>query len=114
MACSTRGFGAPVTDAGGNVARTSVAESDVVAQPAPYRAHEVVQTRGAPRPRTAAGTWTDPGSQTRPRSLRARSTIITFSAWSLLLARSAARVAAVPLIGRVSTSRPSHAQEPLG
>jgi ribokinase len=52
----------------------------------------------------SAGTRTDPGVHTRPRSLRARSTIITFSAWSLSLARSAALVAAVPLIGRVSTS----------
>ena len=52
-----------------------------------------------------AGTWTEPGSHTRPRSLRARSTIITFSAWSFALSRNAAAVAAVPLIGRVSTSR---------
>ena len=51
------------------------------------------------------GTSTEPASQTRPRSLRARSTIMTFSAWSLLLARSAVRVAAVPLIGRVSIRR---------
>ena len=45
-----------------------------------------------------------PDSHTRPRSLRARSTIITFSARSFSLARSVAGVASpVPLIGRVST-----------
>jgi len=38
----------------------------------------------------SAGTEMEPGVHTRPRSLRARSTIITFSAWSLPLARSRA------------------------
>jgi hypothetical protein len=40
--------------------------------------------------------------------LRARSTIITFSARSFALATSVAGSVPVPLIGRVSTSRPRH------
>ena len=52
-------------------------------------------------------TRTDPVRQTLPRSLRSRSTIIRFSARSFALARSVSASAAVPLIGRVSTSRPS-------
>ena len=61
-------------------------------------------------------TATEPVSQTRPRSFRSTSTIITFSARSLALAsNSAPRRASstgsalrgrVPLIGRVSTRRP--------
>ncbi len=63
--------------------------------------------------RNSSGVATAPGSQTRLRSLRIRSTIIRFSARSLSLAsNSAARRASsagvaprgrVPLIGRVST-----------
>ena len=43
MACSTRGFGAPVTDAGGSVAAQERAEPDLGAQRAAHGAHEVVQ-----------------------------------------------------------------------
>src|SRR5881392_1120230 len=45
MICMTRGFGAPVTDAGGNVARTSV--------PTPVPARR--------RPRTVLTRWCRPG-----------------------------------------------------
>ncbi len=84
MAWSTRGFGAPVTDAGGNVARTSAAV------PTPGRSRPVTVDTRCQRPGWAsgahrAGTATDPGTHTRPRSLRARSVIITFSARSLAL-----------------------------
>ena len=59
MACSTRGFGAPVTDAGGNVARTSVPV------PTPGRSWPVtVETRcqspGWGSGAHSAGTATDP------------------------------------------------------
>src|SRR5680860_981073 len=62
------------------------------------------------------GTVIDPGSQIRPRSLRARSTIMTFSARSLaLVARDAPAVAgAVPLMGRVSTSPSCHRRKHSG
>ena len=105
MAWSTRGFGAPVTDAGGNVARTSAPV------PTPGRSRPVtVETRcqspGWASGAHSAGTATDPGTHTRPRSLRARSVIITFSARSLALRSSTARCPAVPLIGRVSTASP--------
>ena len=64
--------------------------------------------------RSSRGTRTVPGTQTRPRSLRSTSTIITFSAWSLPLARSSRASARsssrvrprgrVPLIGSVDTT----------
>ena len=59
-----------------------------------------------------SGTVTDPVAQTRPRSLRTRSTIITFSAWSF--SSRSASVRPVPLIGPDSTVRPSRRQEELG
>ena len=105
MAWSTLGLGAPVTDAGGNVAAISAP------QPTSFRnVPRTVLTRwcspGWASTAHSAGTWIEPGSQTRPRSLRARSTIITFSAWSFALARSDSASRAVPLIGLVSTRRP--------
>ena len=74
-------FGAPVTDPGGKVA--SIAS----AQPTPGRRRpSTVDTRwtrpGCGSTAHSAGTWTEAHSQTRPRSLRTRSTIITFSARS--------------------------------
>ena len=108
MTCRTRGFGAPVTDAGGNVAAQEVAEPDVGSQLAAHGAHEVGEARDARSSSHSAGTWIEPVAHTRPRSLRARSTIITFSARSFALtSQRARRCAAVPLIGRVSTARPS-------
>lgn len=56
--------------------------------------------------------------QARPRSLRARSTIITFSAWSFALACSASAATAppgpVPLIGRVTTRSPTRRRNASG
>ncbi len=70
------------------------------------------------------GAATLPGSQTRPKSLRSRSTIITFSARSLADAPSSARTRAsstgsarrrrVPLMGCVTASRAFHGHQPLG
>ena len=53
-------------------------------------------------------TRTDPGTQTRPRSFRSRSTIITCSARSLPLAAigSVESAGRVPLIGIVHTRSP--------
>ena len=56
-----------------------------------------------------AGTRTEPGLQTRPRSFRIKSTIITFSARFFAEASNSAGSAlngAVPLIGEVNTSSP--------
>ena len=50
--------------------------------------------------RRSRGTRTEPGSQTRPRSLRSTSTIITFSAWSFALGEQLAGERAVLLAGR--------------
>src|SRR5947209_530998 len=108
-----RGLGAPVTDAGGNVARTRPPI------PTPSASDpRTVLTRwwrpGCDSTAHSAGTSIEPGRQTRPRSLRARSTIITFSARSLALDRRAAACEAVPLIGLVSTWRPCHRRKRSG
>src|SRR5437588_615812 len=102
MASSAASLGAPVTEPGGKPARTSSAQP----------------TWGRKRPRTVltrwkspgwastahrAGTSTEPYSHTRPRSLRTRSTIITFSALSLAV--NPPGRAAVPLTGLDSTTR---------
>ena len=65
-----------------------------------------------PRPRAGSAPRREPHSHTRPRSLRTRSTIITFSARSL--ARKPSGVAAVPLIGRDSTTSPSRRRNRSG
>ena len=59
-----------------------------------------------------AGTSIEPHSQTRPRSLRTRSTIITFSARSL--GRSSDSVGAVPLIGREEIRSPRRPRNSSG
>ena len=76
------------------------------------------------RPRRPRRRGPNPGVQTRPRSLRSRSTIIASSARSFSLARSSraritssasvrAAMGSVPLIGRVSTSRPRTRREAI-
>ena len=60
------------------------------AQPPAHRRHEVPHARRRLAARCSAGTSIEPYSQTRPRSLRIRSTIITFSARSFTEAASAA------------------------
>ena len=123
MISSARTLGAPVTEPGGNVARiTSAADT-----PARVRA-SIVETRwctpGCDSSAHSSSTETVPKRATRPRSLRARSTIITFSAMSFALERrasawrrSAAASAArgrVPLIGRVSIASPRRRRKRSG
>ena len=105
-------FGAPVIEPPGNAARNRSNPS------APSRNTPVtVETRwctvGCDSSANNVGTSTDPVRQTLPRSLRSRSTIITFSARSLGELRSASACAAssfgftprgaVPFMGRVSS-----------
>ncbi|CCW14474.1 hypothetical protein EBESD8_50430 [Rhodococcus aetherivorans] len=96
-----RSLGQPVTEAGGNAAPSNRA----VSTPARSVAATVdtrCQTPGAGCTPSRSGTVTVPVSATRPRSLRTRSTIITFSATSLTDARSragSAPIGSVPLIG---------------
>ena len=111
--CTSRAaiLGAPVTEPGGKVAAMASA------QPAPGRSRpSTVDTRcaspGCSSTAHRDGTVTEPHSHTRPRSLRTRSTIITFSARSL--ARNPSGVAAVPLMGDERTRSPSPGQEQLG
>jgi hypothetical protein len=110
-------LGAPVTEPDGNsAAKTSTA---VVAAAGVAVTSEVsCQTVSYASARSSAGTRTVPVAATRDRSLRSRSTIITFSARSFALDRSAARLrssaagvaprAAVPFIGRVSRPASVH------
>ena len=119
--CSAWTFGAPVTEPGGNVARSSVGVADARAQPARDARDEVPQARVRLGRRARAARRTDPYSHTRPRSLRIRSTIITCSAASLAEARAASAAARrvvgaarVPLIGAVHDLAAAAAQEQLG
>lgn len=59
-----------------------------------------------------SGTVTEPLAHTRPRSLRTRSTIMTFSAWSF--SKRSAAVRPVPLMGPDSTVRPSRRRKSSG
>ncbi|MCY1235608.1 hypothetical protein D9M72_482310 [compost metagenome] len=111
MICMVRRLGAPVIEPHGNSAAISAPKR------VPDRAVAVtveVICSTAPNGCTAkrSGTATLPGCAMRPRSLRSRSTIITFSARFLASAASAAAACAsrtaspergaVPFIGRVS------------
>ena len=116
MTCSAWTLGAPVTDPGGNVARSRAASPLPGASRA--RTSETrCQTPGCGWASGAAGASTVPYAATRPRSLRIRSTIITCSARSFSERCSAAGSpsrGAVPLIGPVVTVAPLAAQEQLG
>src|SRR3954464_4962059 len=93
-------LGAPVTDAGGNVAVRSSAH--VAADGTVAVTVETRWTRpGCCSTRSRLVTTTDPVTATRPRSLRTRSTIMTFSARSLSVRSPAATP--VPLIGPDAT-----------
>ena len=90
-------FGHPVTEAGGKLASSRSADvvvGGICACTVDTRCH----TPGAGRTRKRSVTATVPVTASRPRSLRTRSTIITFSATSLAETRRAAGSA---LIGRV-------------
>ena len=109
-------FGAPVIDPPGKrrLRGSRRARRPAAARPRPSR-------RGARRPRAArgvisSGQRTLPGSQTRERSLRSRSTIITCSAASFAEASSSARRPSgrVPLIGSVHTRSPRRARKSSG
>ncbi len=115
-------FGAPVTEPGGKVARSSSAS------PTSGRSRPSTSVTRCHRPGCASavgrrGAVTEPYSQTRPMSLRIRSTIITCSAASLSESRrrrsdSAASAgslgrSAVPLIGPLRTLPALTTQEQL-
>ena len=110
-------LGAPVTEPGGKDARRSSA-SPTPGRSVPVTVETRCQTPGASRSSVRAGTSTLPYSQTLPRSLRIRSTIITFSARSFADRESASPAplsrGAVPLIGSVSTCRPRRRRKSSG
>ena len=116
-------FGAPETDPGGNAARTR-APSPTPSRTTPLTSETKCQTPVCGRASPRASTRIEPGTQTRPRSLRTRSTIITFSARSFSERSSPSRSAAaeagstgrgrVPLIGALRTRRPWRSRNSSG
>ena len=118
-------FGAPVIEPPGNEAASRSNASRPGGEAARHGARPGAARRRSARGGTGAGRGRVPGRQTRPRSLRRTSTIITFSARSFAEARSspASRRSSarsrprgrVPLIGFVATSPSgSSGQERLG
>ncbi|AXY50989.1 hypothetical protein YT1_1553 [Rhodococcus ruber] len=109
-------LGQPVTDAGGNAASSNRAVSTPIRNEA-ATVDTRCQTPGAGCTPSRSGTVTLPVSATRPRSLRTRSTIITFSATSLTDARNragSAPIGSVPLIGLDVTRSPWRARNNSG
>ncbi len=123
MISIARTLGAPVIEPQGKAARST--------STAPLSAGRVAVTSdtswwivGKLSTRNRSGTATDPGTATRDRSLRIRSTIIRFSARCLGSAASvraaaasasaSASRAAVPFIGRAIASRPRSAKKSSG
>ncbi len=115
-------FGAPVIEPPGKLAASRSKASRPSAS-RPVTVDTRCWTAAVRSRRQSRGTRTVPGTQTRPRSLRSTSTIITFSARSLALVRSShARSRSslrsrprgrVPLIGSEAT-RPSASTERNG
>ena len=104
-------FGAPETDPGGYVA------ANTSRHVAPSRSRPLtVETRwtspGWSSKAQSASTDTVPGQHTPDRSLRMRSTIMMFSAWSF--GSICSRVAAVPLIGLVTSRSPRRDRKSSG
>ena len=108
-------FGAPVTDPPGNVAASSSA-SPTSSRNVPSTVETRCSTPASRRGAISSGQPTLPGSQTRERSFRSRSTIITCSAASFADAWSSAAPPAgrVPLIGQVRTWRPRRSRKSSG
>ena len=115
MISSARTFGAPVTDPGGKAARMR-SPSPAAALSVPCTSETRCQRPGCGSAPSRRGTCTLPAVQTRLRSLRIRSTIITFSARFLAERSSSARCRRaccwrgdrrfVPLTGRDKTVLP--------
>ncbi len=115
-------FGAPVIEPPGNEA-ASRSKASWSSSRTPVTVETRCWTAAVRSSRHSRGTRTVPGRQTRPRSLRRTSTIMTFSARSLALdssSRASARSLAasrprgrVPLIGSVLTT-PSASTERNG
>ena len=121
MICMARRLGAPVIEAGGNRAvKISATGASVSAVTVEVNCHSVGYFSRA----QTAGVRTVPGRAIRPRSLRAMSTIIKFSACSFSETVRAAACArswsalrprgAVPFIGRDSRCSPSRRKKSSG
>ena len=107
-------LGAPVTEPPGNVASSS-SVSDTSSRSVPSTRDTRCSTPASGRSVISSGHMTEPVSQTRERSFRSRSTIITCSAASFSDSVSPAPPAGrVPLIGIVQTRRPLRARKTSG
>ena len=105
-------FGAPVTEPPGNVAARSSA-SVASSRSVPSTVETRWVTPASSRSAISSGQRTEPGSQTRERSFRSRSTIITCSAASFSPS-TCSPSGRVPLIGHVQTRRPRRARKSSG
>ena len=108
-------FGAPVTDPPGNVARR-ISASPTPGRSVPSTVETMCSTPASSCVAMSSGQRTVPGSHTRERSFRSRSTIITCSAASFSDARSSAAPprGRVPLIGIVRIRSPRRARKSSG
>ena len=110
-------FGAPVTDPPGNIAPSTSARP-TSGRIVPSTVETMCSTPASERVTISSGHRTLPGSQTRERSLRSRSTIMTCSAASFSDRRSSRAAVGpagrVPLIGHVHTRRPRRARKSSG
>ena len=102
-------FGAPVIDPPGNVARRSSARP-TPSRSVPSTVETMCSTPASARVAISSGQRTLPGSQTRERSLRSRSTIITCSAASF--AEPASSPAAARRARSLDRARPDAAAAP--
>ena len=107
-----RSSGAPVTEPPGKTASSSSARP-TSGRSVPSTVETRCVTPASSRSTSSSGQRTDPGSQTRARSLRSRSTIIMCSAASLAPS-TGSPAGRVPLIGQVQTRRPRRARKSSG
>ena len=105
-------FGAPVTEPPGNVAASSSA-SPTSSRSVPSTVETRCVTPASSCSAISSGQRTEPGSQTRERSFRSRSTIITCSAASFSPS-TCSPSGRVPLIGHVHTRRPRRPRNSSG
>ena len=107
-------FGAPVIEPPGNVAQR-ISASVTPGRSVPVTVETRCDTPASLRSAISSGHRTDPGRQTRERSLRSRSTIITCSAASFAEVTSPPSPAGlVPLIGFVARRSPRRERKSSG
>ncbi|CAB4539974.1 unannotated protein [freshwater metagenome] len=107
-------FGAPLTEPGGNNS-SSISRQDIPSRSSPITSETRCSRPGCNSLRKSSGTCTEPDLQILAKSLRIRSTIITFSAKSLSENfEPVSESLRVPLIGLVLTVVPDRSIKSSG